>query len=327
MKKVKMGVIGVGNMGSNHVRIICSEDSRFELVGLYDIDASGAKAVAERFKTKLYTDVYSLLNDIDAVSIAVPSTMHKMYGELAAINHVHALIEKPLAVTSSDAKDLTDNFKKNDALLQVGHVERYNPVIIELKKIIEKENPFFIEVHRYAPFTGSGRITDTSVIEDLMIHDIDIVCHLMWPKLVTDIRANGEIIKSDKIDFATCMLDFGDKAHAILSTSRVFQGKERRIELHSENAFITADLLERKLQISKSTELYIDTKGRNSYKQDGIVQKVYVPIEEPLREEFISFHKSITEGLPVEMGGYEAIQAIEICEEINKRIDLRGVLK
>ncbi len=320
-----MGVIGVGNMGSNHARIISSEESRFELVGVFDIDDNNSKNVAEKFGTKSYEDVNDLIDDADAISIAVPSTLHKKYGELVARRRVHALIEKPLAVNSDDAKYLTDIFANSGVILQVGHVERFNPVLVELKKIIGNEPPFFIEVQRYAPFSGSGRITDTNVIEDLMIHDIDLVCYLMSPKKVTDIRANGEIIMSDKIDFATCMLDFGDKAHAILNTSRVFQGKKRWIELHSNNSFITADLLERKLEISKSTEIYIDIKGRNAYKQDGIVQKVYVPIEEPLREEFRSFYEAILNKRPVEMGGVEAMQAIKICEEINERIIKRRV--
>ena len=151
-----------------------------------------------------------------------------------------------------------------------------------------------------------------------MIHDIDLVCHIMQPAVVTDIRANGEIVKSGDIDFATSMLDFGSDAHAVINASRVAQEKERSIVIHTENSLIYADLLNRTLTVSKNTD--IETDSSITYKQSGMVQKIFVPQQEPLRQELISFANAVLNDLPIEVNGEVGTEAVRICEEVMRRI-------
>lgn len=321
MEKLKVGVIGCGHMGRNHVRNYALELGHFQLVGIYDSNMEQAERAADQYSTKVFEDMDLLLDAVDAVSIAVPSSLHTEVGLKVAKHDVHALIEKPLALNSQDAEVLCKAFGDRKLKLQVGHIERFNPVITELEKFLSRDKIFFIETHRYGPFSGNGRITDTSVVEDLLIHDIDLVCHIMNDYDVTDIRANGEKIRSNNIDFVTSMLNFGERAHAIISASRVSQNKERTIGIHTEDSYIYADLLTRTLTVSKETGLILDGSSDSSYRQDGIVQKIFVPIQEPLRRELFSFYSSIVDNAPIVVSGRVGTNAIKICEKVIERIN------
>lgn len=323
LTKLRIGVIGVGHMGKNHVRILATEN-RFELVGIYDKDPEQLEEVAEEYHVKPYKDIKPLLNDVDAVVIAVPSSLHKDVALEAAKCGVHALVEKPLALNSRDAGIISEAFADHNLKLAVGHIERFNPVFRELKKLVKPEEIYYIEAVRYSPYSSSGRITDTSVVEDLMIHDIDLVCNLMEGCDVSSLHGRGEVVKSKQIDFATCLLDFGGRAHAVVNASRTSQNKERMMMVHTKEGCIHADLLNRTMSIYKSTNLTVDLENNNSYVQEGVVSKVYVPIEEPLRAELISFHNAIAENKDVMVGGGAATAAIKICEEISNRANINS---
>ena len=318
MDRLKIGVIGTGHMGRNHVRNI-SDEKRFDFVGIYDVDYEHASEIAGTYGTKAFKEMDGLLSEVDAVVVAAPSSLHKEIGLQVAAHGVHALIEKPLATTSEDAQALTDAFEKAGLIHQVGHIERFNAVVQETKKILADKKIFYIEAHRYSPFSGSGRIKDVSVIEDLMIHDIDIVCDLMEPAEVVDIRGNGELIKSGATDFATCMLDFSTNAHAVVNASRVSQSKERTIEIHTDDSVIYADLLNKTLTVTKGTEMMVDSGESGAYKQDAVVQKIFVPIIEPLRAELQSFYESVVNNERVLVDGRVAMRAIQICEKALER--------
>lgn len=324
MKQLKVGVIGTGNMGKNHIRNLV-EEKRFILVGIYDKNLEQAKEVAEKYDIDVFGDMDALLVEIEAVIVAVPSSLHKEIALKAAEHGVHALVEKPLATNSKDAKEIVDVFTKSGLKLAVGHIERFNPVFKELKKLVDPKEIFYIEACRYSPFSGSGRITDTSVVEDLMIHDIDLVCALM-EETVTSVHGRGESVKSDQIDFATCLLDFNGKAHAVVNASRISQNKERMITVHTPNACYCADLLAKTLSIYRSTNLIVDISHENSYKQDGIVQKVYVPIEEPLRAELVAFYDAVVNNGTIAVDGIMANKAISICEEVANRAQKGGTI-
>ncbi len=318
MEQLKIGVIGTGHMGINHVRNL-SDGKQFDLIGIYDADQEHANNVAEMYGTKAYASMEGLLDDIDAVVVAVPSSLHKEVGLKVAEHKVHALIEKPLAPNSADAELLTRAFREAGLKLQVGHIERFNAAVQEAKKIVKGKEIFYIEAHRYSAFSGSGRISDVSVIEDLMIHDIDIVCDFMEPHEVVDIRGNGEKIKSDSTDFATCMLDFSSNAHAIINASRVAQEKERTIQIHTKDSIVSIDLLAKTLTITKNTELIVEDVNIAQYKQDAVIQKVFVPIVEPLRAELQSFYEAVINNGRILVDGETAIRAIKICEKELKR--------
>ena len=143
----------------------------------------------------------------------------------------------------------------------------------------------------------------------------------MHPYKVTDIQAHGERVRSNNTDFATAMFDFSSHAHAVINASRVSQGKERTIVVHSEDSFIEADLLARTLTVSRNTDLVVDLSGDSSYKQDGIVQKIFVPIKEPLRQELLAFYDVLVKGEPVAVTGKTGAEAVRLCEEIVKKIN------
>lgn len=321
MERLKIGVIGTGHMGRNHVRNL-AEEARFELVGIYDKNAEQARKIARQYDTVPFDNLDMLLEQVQAVIVAVPSSLHKQIGLTVAEHGVHALIEKPLATNSGDAREIVKAFAEKGLKLQVGHIERFNPVIQELDKLLNNEQVFFIEVHRYSPFSGSGRITDTSVIEDLMIHDVDLVCHLMAPYAVSKVRGLGERVKSDNFDFASCTLNFSGRAHAVVNASRVSQDKERTMTIHTIDSYISADLLYRSIVVSKNMDLVIDGPHEQSYRQNGLVQKVFVPIQEPLHAELIAFYDSVVNDAPIAVTGEVGIQAIEICEEVARQANL-----
>lgn len=318
MHPLKIGVIGTGHMGQNHVRNLAAE-KKFDLVGVYDINISQAKTVAEKFGTAVFDDIDRLLDSIEAVVIAVPSSLHKEVALKAAAHGVHALVEKPLATNLADAETIADSFSKRKLKLSVGHIERFNPVFMELQKLIQGKKVFYIEACRYSPFSGSGRITDTSVVEDLMIHDIDLVCSLMNGRPVTSIHGRGETVLSGQTDFATCLLDWGGQAHAIINASRISQNKERVIKVHTSDCYFEADLLAKTLSIAKSTNITIDITKDTFYKQDSVIQKVYIPLEEPLKAELLSFYDAVVSDKPMVVTGEMGIEAIKICQVIAER--------
>ena len=318
METLKIGVIGTGHMGRNHVRNL-SEDRRFDLIGIYDTDTGQAKEVSEKFGVEAFGSFDALLENVDAVVIAAPSSNHMELALEAADHNCHALVEKPLATIGSDARVIVEEFEKKGLKLAVGHIERFNPVFKELKKLTKPDDIFFIETCRYSPFSSSGRIKDTTVVEDLMIHDVDLVCALMGDHKLTSIHGRGESVVTANTDFATCLMDFGGRSHAVVNVSRISQNKERSITVHASDCCIHADLLAKTLEVYKSTNLTIDLEKENSYKQDGIVQKIYVPIEEPLRMELIAFYDHVVNNKPIEVDGEAGIRAIEICEEVSNR--------
>lgn len=315
---LRIGVIGTGHMGKNHVRVL-SEEKRFNLVGIYDKDQVEAHDIAAKYEIQAFESIEDLLDNVEAVVIAVPSSLHKEIALEVANHGVHALVEKPLATNSKDAKEIDEVFSNKGLVLTVGHIERFNPVFRELQKITSSKDIFYTEATRYSPFSGSGRITDTSVVEDLMIHDVDLVCALMDGKELTSIHGRGESIKSGRTDFATCLMDFGGEAHAVVNASRISQNKERKIVVHTQDSCVVADLLAKTLEVYKSTNLIVDLTKDNSYKQDGVVQKIFVPMEEPLKAELVAFYDSVENKKPVVVSGAVGVKAIEICEKVAER--------
>ncbi len=323
IKNIRIGVIGAGHMGRNHIRNL-TNDYRFQFVGIYDNSEEAMSNTSRDYGVEAYNSMEELLKNVDAVVVAVPSSLHKEVGLVVASYGVHALIEKPLALNSKEAKEIVDAFEKKNLKLAVGHVERYNSAYRELKKIVLSQEPYYIEACRYSPYVNSGRIKDTSVIEDLMIHDVDLVCDLMSRKKLTSIHGRGECILSDKPDFASCLLDFDGESHAIVNASRVAQEKERSITVHTKEGCIHADLLSKSISISQCTNMFFDSSKEYHYIQDGVVRKIFVPITEPLKEELLAFYNAIVNDTEIEVNGKVGVEAIRICETVANRVEKRN---
>ena len=322
MDRLKVGVIGCGSMGSNHIRVYADEPGRFELVGVCDNDKERMQAAAKRFHTTAFASVEELLDLVDAVSVVVPSSLHREVGMKVAEHGVHALIEKPLALKKTEAEELTAAFAQRNLNLQVGHIERFNPAFVEMEKLIDPHKVLYVETHRYGPYSGNGRITDASVVEDLMIHDIDLVCKIMNPISITKIHANGEELYSD-IDFASAMLRFGNRAHAVISVSRVSQSKERLITVHTKDSCIRADLILKTVTVSRNTSMIAEGFNNSAYRQEGEIQQIFVPIQEPLRQELLSFYNVVMNCTQCPVPGAVGVEAVSLCEEVVKKIRAR----
>ena len=234
MKKLKCAVIGTGYLGKFHAEKYASLPD-CELVAVVDINEAAAKAVAEKHGARALTDYQSLLGEVDAVSIVVPTTLHHMVSKDFLNAGAHVLVEKPITVTVAEADELIAIAKAKNLILQVGHLERFNPAVLGLDK---DEKPLFIESHRLSPF--NPRANDVSVVLDLMIHDIDIILALVDSE-VERIDASGTAVLTQGTDIANARLLFKNGCVANVTASRISMKMERKMRLFRPSSYISVD--------------------------------------------------------------------------------------
>lgn len=312
MDRIKAGVIGTGSMGSNHLRLY-SELHDYELVGYYDPSPDSAK-YEERYSTQSFDSPEALISEVDALSIAAPSTLHLDMALLCARAGKHTLIEKPISTNTKSANAILDAFSGGDAVLMCGHVERFNPVVVELQKILADSHVIAIDVRRCSPW--DGRINDVDVILDLMIHDMDIVINALCTSGINDMSAAGSIVNSvDMIDYAQAMIEFENGVLASVTSSRVTEDKIRQINVHTTEAFIRADLLHRTLAITRQTSYNMAINGSAPlYRQENITEQVFVAQVEPLRQELMHFANCIRTGQTPVVSGESSTRALSAIE-------------
>lgn len=207
-----------------------------DLVGIVDIDAGRANEIAHRNNTLAYTDFRELIGRVDAVSIVTPTPLHFEIGEAMLTAGIHVLIEKPISTNLEEARVLIDLAENRNLILQVGHLERFNPAVVAVQDMINK--PMFIESHRLGLY--SGRSTDVSVVLDLMIHDIDIILNFVGSEVNT-VHASGAAVVSDHCDIANARLEFKSGCVANITASRISTKNQRKIRLFQKNVYITVD--------------------------------------------------------------------------------------
>jgi predicted dehydrogenase len=242
---LKVGVFGVGHLGKFHLNN-WRDIENAEVVGFYDPSSENASLVAEEYKIRRFTNINKLLDACDAVDIVAPTTSHYELCKAAILKSKHVFVEKPLANTMDEAKELLKLAKEANIKFQVGHVERFNPAFLALKD--HDISPMFIEVHRLAQFNPRG--TDVSVILDLMIHDIDIMLKLVNSEVKT-ISANGVSVMSDTPDIANVRIEFDNGCVANLTSSRISLKKMRKMRLFQKNSYISIDFLDKKTEVTK----------------------------------------------------------------------------
>lgn len=244
---IRAGVIGTGYLGRLHAQKMASfDDIRF--VGVCDIDRERGEAVAAECQTSFWKDPRDLLREVDAVSIAVPTTDHYRVAMEAMRAGVHVLIEKPIAATIREGRALVREAARRGTVLQIGHLERFNPAVLSASSILKE--PRFIECHRLGPFGGRG--TDVDVVLDLMIHDIDLILSFVRSPVVR-IHAVGVPVISLNIDIANTRLVFANGCVANVTASRVSARKQRKIRIFQEDAYVSMDFVEHSIQIFRRT--------------------------------------------------------------------------
>jgi len=240
MKKLKCAVIGTGYLGKFHAEKYASLPD-CELVAVVDTNEIAAKTVAEKFGAQALTDYKSLLGKVDAVSIVVPTTLHHMVSRDFLNAGAHVLVEKPITVTVAEADELIAIAKEKNLILQVGHLERFNPAVLGLDK---EEKPLFIESHRLSPF--NPRANDVSVVLDLMIHDIDIILALVDSE-VERIDASGTPVLTQGTDIANARITFKNGCVANVTASRISLKMERKMRMFKPNSYVSVDFQNRVL--------------------------------------------------------------------------------
>lgn len=310
---LKVGVVGTGNMGRNHVRVL-STMAECQLVGCFDLNAAAAQEQADRYGIKSFESPEEIYDAVDVVHVVVPSFLHKEYAVAAAQAGCHVLVEKPIALTVDDAQGIIDACKDAGVSLCVGHVERFNPAISTLMSIVEKEKMISIDFRRMSPFYG--RVSDASVVQDLMIHDIDVLNAIAGDAVIERVVSHGAKVHTDKLDFAQALVTYDNGLVASLTASRVTESKIRKAEISAMNSYIDVDYLNRTVEVSRKTNFSLDVGYPVQYKQENIVEKVMVPISEPLRAEFEHFFTCINTGAEVATSGEMGKRALELCERI-----------
>ena len=235
LTNTRVGVIGAGYLGQYHAEKYAAMDA-VDLVGIVDIDADRAADIAYRTNTQAFTGLNDLIGKVDAVSIATPTPLHFEIGQAMLNAGIHVLIEKPISTKLEEARVLIDLAESRNLVLQVGHLERFNPAVVAVQDMINK--PLFIESHRLSVY--SGRSTDVSVVLDLMIHDIDIILNFVDSE-VNAIHASGAAVVSDHCDIANARIEFKSGCVANITASRISTKNQRKIRLFQNKGYIAVD--------------------------------------------------------------------------------------
>ena len=280
MQQVKVGVVGVGRMGKNHCRVLTTIRSA-DLVGVFDTDQERALQVAGEYETDSFKSFDQMLDAVDALIIATPTKSHHPIAMLSIDAGVHILVEKPLAEDLADGEEITQLAEDSGILVQVGHIERFNPAYRELKNLIRPIHVLAIDSRRLSAFDGSN--TDVDVIFDLLVHDIDLVTDLIGRE-PDDIAAIGIRAMSGSIDHVVAHLSFSQGPLVAMAASRVTEEKIRKIEVTALEAFIETDLMDKKVSIKRRTigEYANHNFDGVKYRQESLLESIHVPMLEPL---------------------------------------------
>ena len=236
-KQVNIGVIGVGHLGVHHASHL-TKIKNANFVGLFDSNTQRAEEISKKLNTKSFDSIDSLLDNVEALSIVTPTPTHRSVAEKCIKRGKHVFIEKPITSSVDDAEYLIELANKHSTIIQVGHIERFNPALLALSNL--EIEPKYIEVHRMAPFTSRG--TDVPVVLDLMIHDIDLILSFISSP-VEEIYANGVSIMTNSVDIANARIKFENGSIANITSSRVAKDRVRKIKMFQQDLYVTIDFL------------------------------------------------------------------------------------
>ena len=313
MKQLRVGVVGVGYLGRFHAEKYASMDA-VDLVGVADINMSQAASIAGKYRTTAYSTYQDLFGKVDAVSIVVPTQSHFTVAMDFLENDVDVLLEKPMTTTLEEADELIRFADSKGLIMQVGHLERFNPAVVALKDIVQK--PMFIESHRLSIYKDRG--TDVSVVLDLMIHDIDIILNFVRSE-VSEIRAAGISVIAENVDIANARLEFQSGCVANVTASRISIKNERKIRLFQKDAYVSVDFTSREITVIR----------QNSKKDDGLIpgmeiKQLCFTKGDALQDEIKSFVQSVVNRQAPQVTGQMGRDALKIAliimEQIKKSV-------
>lgn len=317
---LRIGVFGTGHLGKFHLNNWKELDD-VALVGFYDPDDAIAREVEEKYGLQRFTNEDDLLDACDAVDIVTPTQYHFALCQKAIKKSKHVFVEKPMANTMDEAKDLVKLVQESKIKFQVGHVERFNPAFLAIQN--EKLNPMFIEVHRLAQFNPRG--TEVSVILDLMIHDIDAILSLVKSD-VKSISASGVAVMTETPDIANVRIEFNNGCVANLTSSRISLKKMRKLRMFQKDAYIAVDFLEKKAEVIrlKTAEdenvfaFDIETPGGT---KTIAIASPEVPAVNAIKKELEAFVEAIRINKPPVVNEIDGYRAMEVAHQILQKIN------
>ncbi len=304
---INVGVIGVGYLGQHHARIfseLAKESGNVRLAAVVDADMKRAKEMAEKYGCEVYSDYRDILGSVDALSIVTPTTMHYEIAMDCIRAGKDILIEKPITTTVEEADKLIDASGKAGTIIQVGHLERFNPVFSEVCSLVN--NPVFIESERLSPFLGRG--IDVDITLDLMIHDIDIILALLKEQNIKDIKATGAKVLTDNIDIAMAWFEFENGAQALMKASRISSEKSRKLRIFQKDLYLLVDY--QNMEIKKFFK-----KGNEILHESISIEK-----KEPLKEELKSFAECVISRSRPLVSAVEGRDALKVALRIGEKI-------
>ena len=318
MVPVKVGVIGIGNMGWHHARVL-SLLRDADLVGVAEPDAKRGKLATEQFGCSWFADYNAMLSEVEAVCIAVPTLLHHPVGLACLRAGVHVLIEKPIAASQDEATALIEAASAAGRLLQVGHIERFNPAFRELTKVVANEQVVVLEGRRHSPH--SDRANDVSVVLDLMIHDIDLVLELAKAPVVRLAAAGGRSAEGP-IDYVNATLGFENGVVASLTASKMSHRKIRSLSAHCRSSLVETDFLNHTLHIHRRAhEWYSADHGELLYRNDGFIEEVSTTSIEPLYAELEHFLQCVRGRETPAVDGLQASRALKLADLIEQAVE------
>jgi predicted dehydrogenase len=325
MAMLKVGVFGVGHLGKFHLNN-WKEIEGVKLVGFFDPNNENAKVVSEQYGLKRFMDEDKLIDSCDAIDVITPTDHHFAICMRAIRKGKHVFVEKPLAHTIQEGRDIVNIVREANVKMQVGHVERFNPAFLAIKEM--NLNPMFIEVHRLAQFKPRG--TEVSVILDLMIHDIDIILNLVRSD-VKHISASGVAVMTETPDIANVRIEFNNGCVANLTSSRISMKRMRKMRLFQKDAYIGIDFLEKKTEIIKLKQpedknvFSFDIETQNGKKTLAIANPS-VQTANSIKLELEAFVDSIVNNKPVVVNEIDGFLAMEVAHQILEKISSTSIL-
>ncbi len=309
--KLRVGVIGVGHLGEYHVQKYKAIPA-VELVGVVDTNFERANEMARRYNTRAYREHHDILHMVDAVSLAVPTEVHFNVAKDILSKGVHLLVEKPITYRLEPADTLISMAQKNDLVLQVGLVERFNPAVVKMESMLNR--PIFLESHRMNLFTTRG--TDVDVVLDLMIHDLDIILHVV-PSEVKEVHAMGMSVITGKTDIANARLIFENGTVANLTASRVSDKTLRKIRIFQLDAYLSVNCLKRELSVTR-----LDGRAKDSSSFPQVISnKMKYHGSDPLADQISSFVNTVSNGSKPVVSGQDGRRALKFALTIIEQIE------
>lgn len=322
MSEIRVGVVGVGRMGEYHMGVLSDMAGVAEIV-VADVNENRARLIGERFDVPWSTRYEDIIDKVDVVIIAVPTSQHHPVAKDCLGAGTHVLLEKPCSDDLDKARELFKIAEENRLVLHIGHIERFNGAVQELHKIVD--DPIFLESKRMGPF--SNRIMDDGVVLDMMIHDIDIILNLVNSK-VARLNVMGLSVFSKIDDLVNVQIEFENKVIANILASRASQSKVRTLSITQKDSYVILDYTDQEIYVHRqSTSEHVVRKDSLRYKQESLVERIFVHKENPLKLELQHFIDCVKNGAPRKVAVDKELYSLEIALGIVEKINHQNGLK